>query len=122
MFKREGLYYVLFGQTCCFGPEGSDARVFVSERPLGPYRKIGDINRDDAGAIIIPGQQTDVAVIPTRHGDAHLWMADLWGSRPDGIKGHDLQFWSEPLRFNDDGSIRRLRAVESFRLDLAITD
>lgn len=119
MFKRGGLYYVVFGQTCCFGPEGADARVFVAERPLGPYCKIGDINRDAAGKIIIPGQQTDICTLPTPSGDALLWMADLWGSRPDGIKGHDLQYWSEPLSFYSDGSIAALRRVESFSIALA---
>ena len=32
-------------------------------------------------------------------------MADRWGSRPDGVKGHDLQFWSAPLRFTPEGMI-----------------
>ena len=118
MFKRDGLYYVVFGHTCCFGPDGADARVFVSESPLGPYRKIGEINRDDAGRIIIPGQQTDIAVLPTADGPVHLWMCDLWGSRPDGVKGHDLQYWSSPLKFNDDGTIQRLARVDSFTLRL----
>jgi hypothetical protein len=117
MFKREGRYYVIFGNTCCFCPEGADARVFVAESPLGPYRQIGDINRDHADRIIIPGQQTDIASIPTAHGTVHLWMADLWGSRPDGIKGHDLQYWI-PLEFNDDGSIRKLRWMNAFQLHL----
>lgn len=119
MFKRNGLYYVIFGNTCCFGPEGADARVFVADAPLGPYRRIGDINRDDAGRIIVPGQQTDIASIPTARGTVHLWMADLWGSRPDGIKGHDLQYWV-PLEFNADGTIRRLRRRRMFHVDLRL--
>jgi hypothetical protein len=118
MFKRNGLYYVVFGQTCCFCPEGADARVFVSEHPLGPYRRIGDINRDEAGKIIIPGQQTDIAIVPTRNGDAYLWMADLWGSRADGVKGHDLQYWSAPLEFDAGGAIHRLRRHDAFDLEL----
>jgi hypothetical protein len=32
-------------------------------------------------------------------------MGDRWGSRPDGIKGHDFQFWSAPLKFGPDGGI-----------------
>lgn len=119
MFKRAGLYYVVFGQTCCFCPEGADARVFVSSAPLGPYRFVGDINRDEFGQIIVPGQQTDICTLPTSSGSVHLWMADLWGSRRDGIKGHDIQFWSEPLQFRPDGSIKPLRWVDAFQLDLA---
>jgi hypothetical protein len=33
-------------------------------------------------------------------GPAFIWMADWWKSAPDGVKGHDLQFWSAPLKFN----------------------
>jgi len=108
MFKRGGLCYVLFGNTCCFCPHGADVRVFAAEKPLGPYRQLGEINRDDAGTIIVPAQQTDVFQLQTPDGPVHLWLADLWGSRIDGIKGHDLQYWSSPLRFESDGSIRRL--------------
>jgi Glycosyl hydrolases family 43 len=120
MFKHNGLYYILFGETCCFCITGADARVFVADQPLGPYRKVGDINRDAADRIIIPGQQTDVAAVPTQSGIAYLWMADLWGSRPDGVKGHDLQYWSEPLRFNSDGSIAPLRRTDTFELELLV--
>lgn len=118
MFKREGRYYTVFGHTCCFGPEGADARVFIADQPLGPYRRIGDINRDEAGRIIVPGQQTDIACIPGPDGPQFLWMADLWGSRPDGIKGHDLQYWSPPLRFEPDGRIQRIERADSFRLSI----
>lgn len=120
MFKRGGRYYLLFGETCCFCTEGADARVYVAEGPLGPYRKIGDINRDEGGGIIVKGQQTDVCVVPTEGGEAYLWMADLWGSRKDGVKGHDVQFWSEPMEFGEDGSIGRLRWVDEFELRVRV--
>ena len=51
-------------------------------------------------APIIPAQETWVAKIPTTNGPAFIWMADRWQSTPDGIKGHDFQFWSPPLSFN----------------------
>jgi hypothetical protein len=35
-------------------------------------------------------------------------MGDRWGSRPDGIKGHDFQYWSRPLEFEADGMIKQL--------------
>ena len=73
----------------------------------------------DASDNIIHGQQTHIAEIPTLTGTAYLWMADRWGSRPDGIKGHDFQYWSSPLVFNNDGSIQKLSFVNSFTLDLA---
>ena len=51
-------------------------------------------------APVIPAQETWVARIPMSGGPAFIWMADRWQSAPDGIKGHDFQFWSAPLKFN----------------------
>ena len=73
----------------------------------------------DASDNIVHAQQTHIAEIPTLTGTAYIWMADRWGSRPDGIKGHDFQYWSSPLVFNNDGSIQKLSFVNSFTLDLA---
>ena len=43
MFKRDGLYYVAFGQCCCFCGEGSNVEVHVATSPAGVYNKTGDI-------------------------------------------------------------------------------
>jgi len=51
-------------------------------------------------APVLPVQETWVAKIPMSQGPAFIWMADWWKSAPDGVKGHDLQFWSAPLKFN----------------------
>lgn len=51
-------------------------------------------------APVIPAQETWVAKIPMAGGPAFIWMADRWQSASDGVKGHDLQFWSSPLKFN----------------------
>jgi hypothetical protein len=53
----------------------------------------------------IPAQETWVARIPTPDGPAFFWMADRWQSTPDGIKGHDFQYWSPPLKFQPDGDL-----------------
>jgi len=50
----------------------------------------------------IPAQETCVAKIPLTSGPIFIWMADLWKSTPDGVKGHDFQFWSSPLQFTND--------------------
>jgi len=73
----------------------------------------------DASDNIIHAQQTHIAEIQTLTGTAYLWMADRWGSRPDGIKGHDFQYWSSPLIFNGDGTIEKLSFVNTFSLDLS---
>jgi hypothetical protein len=41
----------------------------------------------------------------------YIWTGDGWGLRPDGVKGHDFQFWSAPLTFVADGSLAPLRWV-----------
>ena len=74
----------------------------------------------DASDNIIHAQQTHIAEIPTLTGTVYIWMADRWGSRTDGIKGHDFQYWSSPLVFNSDGSIQKLSFVNNFTLDLTI--
>ena len=120
MIKRNELYYALFGNCCCFCPRGSDARVYTSKSPMGPFIIQGNINRDDKGEIIIPAQQTHVASIPTADGTRYIWMGDLWGSRPDGIKGHDIQYWSDPLKFNKDGTIQKLEKENSWYIELTL--
>ena len=109
LFNRGKLYYALFDTTSCFGPAGTGAQVHVAEKPLGPYQPKGNINRDAAGKPIISAQQTYVAQLPTSRGTVYIWMGDRWGSRPDGVKGHDFQYWSRPLQFTDDGSILPLQ-------------
>lgn len=101
LFKRENLYYILYGRRCAFCAQGSELVSFISFSPLGPFHWADVINiRDnDTNTFIIPGQQTWVANIPTDQGPQFVWMADLWQSAPDGIKGHDLQFWA-PMDFN----------------------
>ena len=53
-------------------------------------------------APVIPAQETWVAKIPLSDGPIFIWVADLWKSAPDGVKGHDFQFWSSPLQFTND--------------------
>lgn len=109
LFKREGVFYALFDSCCCFCPQGSGARVYSATEPLGSYTLRGNINRDEHGTPIVAAQQTHVAQLPTASGEVFIWMGDLWGSRPDGVKGHDLQYWSSPMVFLPDGSIAPLK-------------
>ncbi len=108
LFRHGTLYYALTDNACCFCARGSGARVFTATSPLGPYTLRGNINRDAAGKTVIAAQQTYVARLPGPDGDVYVWMGDRWGSRPDGIKGHDLQHWSAPLQFLPDGGIAPL--------------
>jgi hypothetical protein len=118
LFRQSNTYYALFDSTCCFCSAGSGARVYKSSSPLGPYTPLPNINRDATNIPIIHAQQTFVATIPTADGPALMWMADRWGSRSDGIKGHDLQYWSPMLRFTANGAIEHL--VDTRQWSLAI--
>ncbi len=60
----------------------------------------------------VPAQQTWVAKIPTAGEPVFIWMGDRWGSAPDGVKGHDFQYWSAPLKFSPDGDILPLEYIE----------
>lgn len=120
IFKRKGVYYALFDFCCCFCSAGSGARILTAPTPLGPFTERTNINRQTNSEPIIAAQQTWVATLPTREGPAHIWMGDRWGSRPDGIKGHDFQFWSAPLQFSADGDVLPLKNDAKWQADLRI--
>ena len=106
LFRRNNLYYALCGPLCGDCLEGSTEQVLTATSPLGPYTPRSNINRrPENGAPIIPAQETWVARIPMAGEPLFIWMADRWGSCSDGVKGHDFQFWSVPLKFSPDGDI-----------------
>jgi len=70
------------------------------------------------GDIIVPAQQTYVMELPAVDGIKYIWMGDMWGSRPDNIKGHDIQFWSKPMEFRPDGTIKQLQWIDEYSLEL----
>jgi hypothetical protein len=128
LFRRGEFYYALMGHPCCFCPGGSDVRVYRSTSPLGPYELRGNINTP-AGAepavvwarkqkYIVQAQTTDVAAVRTARRVEYLWLGDRWESAADGVKGHDLQYWGEPLEFDEKGDILPLRFVEEWRVEL----
>jgi hypothetical protein len=70
----------------------------------------------DINAPLIPAQETWVAKIPTDGEPLFVWMADRWDSTPDGIKGHNFQYWSPPLEFSTDGDILPLEFAAKWQL------
>ena len=40
-----------------------------------------------------------------------------WQQAPDGIKGHEPQYWV-PMNFHDDGTIDKLTWIDEFTLDV----
>ena len=121
LFERRGWYYLIYGSTCCFCAEGGSAVVMAAREPLGPWRRVGNINpwNEETGCgRPVPTQNNFVATVATAAGDVeYLFMGDLWTTAPDGLKSHDLQYWA-PLRFDDGestyrGSTRRRRSSRS---------
>jgi hypothetical protein len=120
LFRNRDRYYALFDSTCCFCSSGSGVRVLVATNPLGPYTEKANINRKADGGPRVQGQQTFVAQVLTPAGPAFLWMADRWGSRPDDVKGHDLQFWSQPLRFTPEGMIEPIENTSKWSAEIQV--
>ena len=105
IFRRNNLYYAMWGPLCLACSNGSPVQVCVAAAPLGPFFIMPDINGSPTNGVPdIPAQETWVANISTSGGPLFIWMADRWGSSPDGINGHDFQFWV-PLEFSLDGHI-----------------
>ena len=76
------------------------------------------VSNGGPGPVIIPAQQTYVMEIPTAGGTEYLWMGDIWGSASDNVKGHDYQYWSSPLRFDEAGWIEPLEYERDWSLSL----
>lgn len=96
----------------------TEISLFNNEKLIGPEEITAYKLKNSVGEIIIPAQQTCVMEVPFKNGVQYIWMGDLWGSRPDNIKGHDFQFWSKPLEFLPDGTIKQLEWVDEYTLEL----
>ena len=122
LFKRRGVYYLIFGKTCCFCKGGAGAHVYTSTAsPLGPWNNTGvDLNPVVVGLKqrALPTQNN---FIFAANATTFVFMGDAWGSAPDRLKSHDAQIWS-PLAFDDSVSppriIAPLRRLASFTVDI----
>lgn len=115
MFKRAGIYYIGYGQCCCFCSEGSNVELFAAPAPLGPYSSLGNIIAPSAwgaqtgtvfftGALevllppLCPWSFTDpsVSLVPPpplpSAGVDYVLYGDRWQSAPDHIKAHDYSY------------------------------
>jgi len=129
LFRRNNTYYASCGPVCSDCANGSEVQIFTATSPLGPYTtkpqdninrppdsrvefllKNGSISRPQTNySVIVAAQQTWVAKFLVPDGAIFIWMGDRWESRPDGMKGHDFQFWSPPLEFTTNGDILPLK-------------
>ena len=143
MFERDGLYYILYGHCCCFCYQGSGIMVLTAPSPMGPWaaQPGGDLSCVEPPAQQLdslglrgeptPGQgclyggstevsatraqQNFVIQIPADGSgeDEYVWTGDRWQQSPDGLKGHEGQFWA-PLEFDAAGAIAPVRWLDNF--------
>ena len=121
LFERQGIYYLIFGHICCFCQQGSGASVWMANHPLGPWNDTKvDINPNHIiNGREIKAQTNYVVQVEKENGKIdYLYTGDLWSSAPDGLKSHDIQYWSPPLEFDDSGNIYPMHFVEQFTVDL----
>ena len=118
LFRRKNIYYGLCSSLGNFDSQGSEVQILTATSPLGPYHLGPYINsKAQYGSPFIAAQETWVAQLPAAGEPMFIWMADRWGSTPDGAKGHDFQFWSAPLNFSDTGDILPIERVGSYQIN-----
>lgn len=108
--KNADLKEIYFNEVQFWGEDGN---VNMNNMAASLYITGSDIPQKP----IIPAQQSYVATLETEQGRQFIWIGDLWGSASDNVKGHDYQYWSEPLRFNADGTLRPLEWTDSWSID-----
>ncbi len=62
-------------------------------------------------------QQNFVVEVQTSTGVLYVWTGDRWQQAPDGIKGHEPQFWA-PLSFDSNGAINKVTWIDEFTMDV----
>ena len=117
MFKRNDIYYTLFGSRTDRGKEGGGLRVYTSRKPLGPYTYRSNINRDGDGNVIIPSQQNTAVPINTSSGIEFIWVGDRWETMP--ALGDSYQHW-QLLEFEEDGSIKPLKSIPEWTMEVEV--
>ena len=122
LFKRDGVYWALVSDSCCYCEEGGLVRAFSSASPLGPYSYVGEIAAGPHpggapdGRAATESQQTAVVAVPDgAGGTTYVWIGDRWQSAPDRLKAHDYTFWA-PIQWPANGSIGRLTWMDEFNL------
>jgi beta-xylosidase len=113
MFKRNGIYYTVFGQCCCYCQSGSGVTIHTSSSPLGPYQTKNSLGNEGHA------QQFNVLQYKTNgpEGYGYIWQGDNWQSSPDGAKGHDFTYWT-PMYFDQDGNVQYMNYTANFTIDV----
>lgn len=125
LFSKEGTWYALISEACCYCQQGAPVHAFSSPNALGPYVYLGEIARGpnpwdpNSTAVATSAQQTNVFPVTSASDGTVTWMwqGDRWQSAPDGLKSHDFTYWT-PLTFLQNGSIAHLQWENTFTVDV----
>ena len=110
MFKRSGIYYVGFGQCCCFCSAGSNVQLWMSNTPTGTYTLAGNLMTSN-----VWGAQTGGVWFT---GIDYVLFGDRWQSSPDKLKSHDFSYMT-PFAFNADGTVNEI--ATTFQKNVSIS-
>eukprot|EP00944_MAST-04C_sp_MAST-4C-sp1_P009554 g9554.t1 len=98
IFKRNGVYYLVHGNLCCFCERGSDAKVLASRNPLGPFKYVTNLNNLTPARDHIQAQSSGIVMVKEFDNTTkYLWTGDMWFSSKSGFKGDDFQYF-QPLK------------------------
>jgi len=121
LFKRNNLYYAMYGKGCCACTGGSNAWVSNSSKPLGPFTlkdDVYDVGTLPNGTYATRAQQSAILCIPNEQGDLqYIWIGNQWGTAPDHVYNHDLIYWY-PLQFFPNNTIAQIQWQEEITLSL----
>jgi beta-xylosidase len=112
---------------------GGNIACGATSVPTSPHWMAG--NWDGVGAMPTPGQgcqfanasqtsvtrsqQNFVIQVPTAGNNTlYIYTGDRWQQAPDGLKGHDPQYWM-PLTFDASGNVLPLSWVDNFTFTVA---
>lgn len=107
MFKRNGIYYVVYSDPNCGYCSGTGASYKMAKSPLGPWSESKKISDNSCG-----GQPSFVSTIKLNSNQIYLFGSDLWNdaARNEALANY---YWS-PLIFNTDGTILPLDCSQHF--------
>ena len=109
MFKRNGIYYVVYSDPNCGYCSGTGASYKTASSPLGPWSAGKKISDNSCG-----GQPSFVSTIKLGSGTVFLFGSDLWNN---AAKNEALAnyYWA-PLTFAADGSINPMTCEQAFKI------
>ena len=103
------------GNLACTAEDAAHASVNVGGEPT-PGQGCLYNSKDEFS--VTQAQQNFVLRIPdTNDADQFVWTGDRWQQSPDGLKGHEGQYWTL-LKFDAAGRIAKLHHVDNFTLEI----